>query len=381
MLCWPEPSTTYGPRKCPFRRQVKQTLIAAAIAAVLIITANQPATAQSYPDGLYAEISTTKGLIVLSLDLQRTPMTVANFVGLAEGTIENDAFPLGRPFHDGSEFNRVEAGHVIAWGQADSEVSRNTGYRIPNEIHPELGHGRAGMLGMGNAGPHTASNSFYITLGDRSYLDGDYTVFGNVHLGMDVVMRIEVGDDVDSVTIVRVGPEATRFRPDDASFQEMVEAVWERVRATEAERARSDLQYVRNTWPRAESAAQGWQYVVLEEGQGSTPSPGQRISLRYMGHTPQGLNFASTRDGCGPSWQGSSSPAGQPCDFVVGESAVTEGLDAAIQRMRPGARWIVVVPSELGYPLPGYYAAERPGELRFHISPNTMLIYDVEIIG
>lgn len=74
----------------------------------------------------------------------------------------------------------------------------------------------------------------------------------------------------------------------------------------------------------------------------------------------------------GPGWQ---------CDYVVGESAVTEGLDTTIQRMRPGARWIVIVPSELGYPPPGYYPAERPGEPRFHISPNTMLIYDVEIIG
>lgn len=360
-------------RRCEF-------LTWALMAGVMAPSVGRPAAAQAYPNGLYAEVATSKGVIVLSLDLPRTPMTVANFVGLAEGTIENDAFPLGSPFFDGTRFHRVERGHVIGWGQANSAVSRSAGYRIPNEIHPDLGHGRAGMLGMANGGPHTANNSIYITLGDRSYLDGDYTVFGEVYRGMDVVVRIEVDDGVDSVRIVRIGPEAENFRPDDASFHEMVEGVRERVRIEEEEKARFEVEYVRARWPAAESENEGWQYVVLEEGRGDAPSPGERISLRYTGHTPQGLNFASTPEGCGSWWRNPSSQAGQKCDYVVGESAVNRGLDAALARMRPGARWIVIVPAELGYPLPGYYPPERPGEPRFHISPNTLLIYDVAII-
>ena len=80
----------------------------ALMVGVMATVASRPAAAQAYPNGLYAEVATSKGLIVLSLDLRRTPMTVANFVGLAEGTVENDAFSLGRPFFDGTRFHRVE---------------------------------------------------------------------------------------------------------------------------------------------------------------------------------------------------------------------------------------------------------------------------------
>src|SRR6185295_13650838 len=156
----------------------------------------------SYPDGLYAEVKTNKGVIVLQLEYEKTPMTVSNFVGLAEGTIENKALPLGTPFFDGTVFHRVVPGHVIQAGQAKATVTA-PGYTFPNEIDSSLSHGKAGMLGMANGGPHTNSSQFYITLGDRSYLDGNYTVFGHVIRGMDVVMSIVQGDAVETVKIVR----------------------------------------------------------------------------------------------------------------------------------------------------------------------------------
>src|SRR5689334_14960047 len=100
------------------------------------------------PDGLYAEIRTSKGMIVARLEFEMTPMTVANFVGLAEGTIENSAFDLGRPFYDGTVWHLVVPGHVIQTGQAQSAKSRGPGYQFPNEIHALLNHNRAGMLNM-----------------------------------------------------------------------------------------------------------------------------------------------------------------------------------------------------------------------------------------
>src|ERR1051325_3366736 len=90
------------------------------------------------PDGLYAELRTSKGLIVARLEFEKTPMTVANFVGLAEGTIENAAFDLGRPFYDGTVWHRVVPGHVIQTGQAQAGKSRGPGYQFPNEIHALL---------------------------------------------------------------------------------------------------------------------------------------------------------------------------------------------------------------------------------------------------
>src|SRR5947209_12323110 len=100
------------------------------------------------PDGLYAEIKTSKGLIVARLEFEMTPMTVGNFVGLAEGTIENAAFDLGRPFYDGAVWHRVVPGHVIQTGQARSTKSRGPGYQFPNEIHALLHYNRAGMMNM-----------------------------------------------------------------------------------------------------------------------------------------------------------------------------------------------------------------------------------------
>ena len=143
-----------------------------------------------YPDGLYAELHTNKGLIVLSLAYERTPMTVANFVGLAEGKIKNDVFPAGVPYFNGSKFHRVVPGHVIQAGAPNTEGDVQLGYMFPNEIYPELSHNHAGVLGVANGGPHTNGSQFYITLGDRSYLDGDYTVFGEVIEGLDVVNTI-----------------------------------------------------------------------------------------------------------------------------------------------------------------------------------------------
>src|SRR5689334_10339862 len=84
------------------------------------------------PDGLYADVKTNKGSILLQLEYEKTPMSVANFVGLAEGTIENKALPLGTPFFDGTVFHRVVPGHVIQAGQAKAEV-KAPGYTFPNE--------------------------------------------------------------------------------------------------------------------------------------------------------------------------------------------------------------------------------------------------------
>lgn len=342
-----------------------------------------PIVAQGYPDGLFAEISTLRGMIVLSLDLHRTPMTVASFVGLAEGTIDNDAFPTGRPFFDGSVFDRVVDGHVIQGGLAASEAARTSGYELPNEIERGLTHGRSGMLGMANGGPNTASNVFYVTLGDRSYLDGDYTVFGEVHSGMDVVTSIVQGDVMDSVRIVRVGPDAEDFHPTTESFRAMVGSVRERVRVADEEKARFEAEYVLANWPAAAPGGDSddgeWLYVVLEDGDGTPPQPGDRITVRYTGQTPQGLDFASASDGCGPSWRVRSVRGGDSCTYVAEETSITPGLDAAIARMNPGARWIVIVPSELGYGTSGTYPPARSGEARFHISPNTLLIYTVEV--
>src|SRR5262249_28207739 len=158
--------------------------------------------------------------------------------GLAEGTIANAAFDAGRPFYDGVVFHRVVPGHVIQAGVPQSERARNPGYQFPNEIHARLNHGRAGMLNMANGGPNTNGSQFCIALGDRSYLDGDFTVFGEVVDGMDVVMRIVQGDAIERIRIVRVGAKAQAFHPATDSFQATVRAAEKRL-AEHAEKKRA----------------------------------------------------------------------------------------------------------------------------------------------
>jgi peptidylprolyl isomerase len=335
---------------------------------------------EPYPEGLYAELTTPKGLIVLSLDFRRAPMTVANFVGLAEGTIWNQAVPRGEPFYNNTVFHRVAPGHVIQAGIPMSDVASTPGYSLPNEIHPELGHGRAGMVGMANQGPHTGKCQFYITLGDRSYLDGDYAVFGEVYDGMDVVRSITPGDPIDQVRIVRAGREAGAFRPNSESFRQMRREVWQRVRAEEEEQRAEDLAYLEAIYPHAISTEAGWSYVVLQEGSGEPLGPGDTVQVRYTGRTVRGMAFTSSPDNGEPRFFLPRESSGGVFPFVVGEDEVNVGFDEAVAQMKRGEQRIIIVPAELGYDPVGFYGRDQPGESRFVIRPRSMLIYEVEVM-
>jgi cyclophilin family peptidyl-prolyl cis-trans isomerase len=349
-------------------------LFLALVAAALGAACRAP----KYPEGLYAEVTTNKGLIVLKLEFEKTPMTVANFVGLAEGTIENASFPAGRPFFDGTKWHRVVPGHVIQCGIAVGGKAEDPGYEFPNEIVlPDLNHGRAGMVNMANGGPHTNSSQWCITLGDRSYLDGDYTVFGSVVAGMDVVMSIVQGDEIKSVRIVRVGRKARAFGPTTASFKAMVEEAKARVVKADAEKKAKEDELVRTNWPNAVPGENGVLYVILKEGQGLPAGPGATIKAVYAGKAPlAGKSFVSTADEGKPYW--GETP--EPFELTVGTPRVNPGLDASIALMKKGEKRLVIVPAIMGYRTSGFYAKQRPGEKRFVISPNTLLVYQVEVL-
>jgi len=355
-------------------------VLAAARVAVAGVAAAEVPAAQAvatgrYPEGLYAELRTNKGSIVLQLEFERAPMTVANFVGLAEGTIENKALPAGTPFFDGTVFHRVVPGHVIQAG-APVAGAGGPGYNFPNEIVPGLSHGRAGMLGMANAGPHTNTCQFYVTLGDRSYLDGNYTLFGEVFSGMDVVNAIVQGDRVDHVRIVRVGEKAEAFKSDTATFRDRVAAAEAAVRAADEKKARDEAAIIGKNWPGAKPSPKG--ALVERRGTGSGPQPaaGQTVVARYTGRFLDGRPFASSAD------EGRPVPGqlAQPFEFVVGKTRLNPGLDEALAEMRKGERRRLILQGQAGYGRSGYTSPQKPGEKRFVISPNTTLVYEVEVL-
>ena len=336
------------------------------------------------PDGIYADLNTNKGRITLNLDYEHVPMTVANFVGLAEGTIKNDVFELGKPYFNGSIWHRVVPGHVIQAGMPDVKKSVNDsteiegpGYEFPNEIYKGLSHNKAGMLGMANAGPHTNGSQFYITLGDRSYLDGNYTLFGSVVEGMDVVNKIVQGDTINRVTITRIGEKANNFRPNTDSFFKMVEEAKEKVKADDEKKTQIEAEWIKKNLTDAVETHNGIKYKILKEGTGEKPAKDAVIKVKYTGTVLiDKLSFAGTSDEGKPNF--GETP--QEFEYTVGTTKINDGIDEQLADMKPGEKRIVIVPSNLGYGNTGFYARSVPGKKRFVISPNSTLYYEIEIL-
>jgi peptidylprolyl isomerase len=269
----------------------------------------------------------------------------------------------------------VVAGHVIQAGAPSVEGRSGPGYTIPNEIHADLSHARAGILGMANGGPHTNGSQFYITLGDRSYLDGDYTVFGEVWAGMEVVEAIEQGDVIQNVLIIRIGKSAKSFRTDDEAFQALVSETRTKVEEEAAEKARWERMFIHSHFPDAVATDTGWKYVVVDPGQGALPKEGDILRVLYTGQKITGEKFYSSSEDGKPQAQ---APA-QLFLFTVGESHINPGVDEALRTMKKGEERTLILTAEHAYGTDGFYAKEIPGQKRFVISPHTTLRYDIKV--
>lgn|ERR1043166_364020 len=200
-------------------------LLSAAIAtSALTATVNAAEEKAKLPDGLYADMETSKGKILLQLEFEKTPLTVANFVGLAEGTKNysktgGEPKAEGKPFYDGLKFHRCIPGFMIQGGDPNGNGSGGPGYKFRNEIDSSLKHDKPGILSMANAGPDTNGSQFFITHAPTPHLDGHHTVFGHLVEGQDVVSKMVNGDTITSVKIIRVGDKAKAFKGDEADFQ------------------------------------------------------------------------------------------------------------------------------------------------------------------
>ncbi|HTZ50522.1 MAG TPA: peptidylprolyl isomerase [Spirochaetia bacterium] len=341
------------------------TIAAFAVLAVLPLARNVEAQdsggasggAGTLPNGMYAEIKTERGLIVCSLEFEKAPMTVSNFVGLAEGTLPVNG-KTGRKFYDGLTFHRVEPGFVIQGGDPNGNGSGGPGYQFPNETRGDLLHDAPGVMAMANAGPDTNGSQFYITMRPAEWLNGGYNVFGHVVQGMDVVKAIKPGDHMISVRIIRVGPAAGAFVVTQKGFDALVA----KARAAAIERKNMErkdaIAQVTKKWPNLTTTKSGLMYEVLKKGSGDSPKASANVSVKYTGTLLDGKVFDST-----------DAHGGQPATFQANQ--VIPGWTEALLMMSRGEKVRLVIPPELGYGARGY-----PGV----IPPNSFLVFEVELI-
>lgn len=178
-----------------------------------------PPATPDLPDGLYARLETPRGPITIRLFDDRAPLTVLNFVGLAEGPL-NQKSP-GTPFYNGLVFHRVVPGFIIQGGDPKGNGTGGPGYRFQDEFVPSLRHDRKGILSMANSGPNSNGSQFFITLGATPHLDYLHTVFGEVVDGMEAVEAIQKGDAIEKLEIIRKGVEAVKYVATEGSFAEL----------------------------------------------------------------------------------------------------------------------------------------------------------------
>jgi peptidylprolyl isomerase len=316
-------------------------------------------------DGLFARIRTNRGDIVLRLEYQKTPLTVCNFVALAEGKMN---IAGGKPFYDGLTFHRVISktngdpqDFMIQGGDPLGNGTGGPGYRFPDEFDPSLKHDGPGVLSMANAGPGTNGSQFFITHVATPHLDGKHTVFGRVVQGQPVVNAIKQGDRIEKITIIRNGQEANAFKADQAAFDALLkEAASAELAKTRAKRD-TDIAQIEARYPNAISTPSGLRYIIQKEGTGPKPGTGETVVMNYKGMFLSGEVFDS------------SDLHGGPQEFQAGTGRMIPGWEETMPDMRQGEKRLVIIPPELAYGERGAGNGLIPGD--------SFLVFEMELAG
>jgi len=335
------------------------------IGAVLILCNVCKADAQNLGDGLFARITTNRGDIIVRLEYQRAPLTVCNFVALAEGNMNASS---GKHFYDGLTFHRVisrangdEQDFMIQGGCPLGNGMGGPGYRFPDEIVPALKHDRPGVLSMANAGPNTNGSQFFITIVPTPHLDGRHTVFGYVVQGQNIVNTTKQGDRIERITIIRNGQAASAFRADQETFDSLQRQVQSVIESGIQAQRQANIDKINADFPDALQTASGIRYIIQSPGSGEKPASGKTVKVNYEGRLLSGMVFDR------------SDLRGGPLEFQVGTGRVIQGWDETVLDMRPGEKRLVIIPPELAY---------GDNDVGNGVIPaNSFLVFEMELVS
>ena len=367
---------------------------------VTTATAKKPATA-STNEGIFAEIETAKGKIVIQLEYKKTPITVANFISLAEGTNTSvtDEKLKGKPFYNGLKFHRVIADFMIQGGDPQGNGSGGPGYAFKDEF-TDAKFDKAGILAMANSGPKTNGSQFFITHKNTDWLTGKHTIFGYVITGQDVVNKIAQDDIINKITIVRKGADAKKFDATKTFADYMANRAGDDAKdaaiAAENNKKQSELEaqkkaeylskfgavvtakakYLNDTKATATETASGLKYKIIKAGAGKKPVEGTNVNINYAGYLEDGSLFDSSMESenkeFGKYDENRAKQNGyQPFPFPYGKKdGLIPGFVEALGLMNYGDTALVFIPSKLGY-------GERgAGNV---IPPNSNIIFEIEM--
>lgn len=343
-------------------------------------------------DGMYAEIQTNKGNILLKLEFEKTPITVANFVSLAEGTNQNvDAKYKGKKFYDGLTFHRVVKDFVIQGGDPLGNGSGNPGYKFVDEFPTDdlenlvLKHSGAGILSMANSGPETNGSQFFITHNATPHLDGKHTVFGHVIQGQDVVNKIVEGDKMNVVKIIRIGSAAKKFDAGNFFDKTMKEYNEKKQKAIEElQKAQENLpqtisakaKYFEAQKAVAKKLPSGLKMLVIKEGTGNKPAENSTVYVSYAGYFMDGKLFDSNMIDVAKQYaqydvNREMQMGYMPFPMVFNnEARLIPGFKEGMLNMKLGETVLLFIPAHLGY------GEQGAGNV---IPPNTDLVFELKI--
>lgn len=321
---------------------------------------------QPAKEGIYAVINTNKGTIIVELFYKKAPLTVANFIALSEG-IKPEA--KGKKFYDGLKFHRVVKDFMVQTGCPKGDGTGDPGYKFPDEFVADLKHDSPGILSMANSGPNTNGSQIFITHRETPWLDGKHTVFGKVidDKQMEIVNKIEQGDVIKNIMIVRKGKEANDFDANVIFDKILVEKQKE-----ESEKISQFVSKMNAFKEKGIKLKSGLVIYTKEKGKGKKPKKGQVIQAHYTGMLENGKIFdTSVEDIAKQAYIFNPQRPYNPIDFSVGAGQVILGWDEGFMNINEGTKAILFIPSDLAYG-----QREIPGV----IPANSNLIFEVELV-